>query len=559
MLTTLRRGSAVFLFVSLLLFMNHAAFSADLASPTTGEKIADGNDVLAIIGDYSLTRTEVEKELENQKGVTNPQQRAKFDTKEGKKDFLKQLIEITLLEQEAKKRKILDKTELKEDIKETTTGFLAQAYIKDLVEKISVADKDIAAYYDSKKEKFSDPAKYHLHQISLPDESAANKAKKELDEGKSFQDTAKAVSTDNFKSSGGDRGFVTVNELPKDAAEALQALKPNVISAPIKSESGSYLLLKYSEKQEGSIKPLEAVTPQIKKELLEEAQKGTYYKKMEELEKEYSFKLASEGIDVLKKPEISPQEMDKTLFTIGTQTFKVLSIAPELDRIPAFIRPHLLQGEGLNDFVKQFYYRELIKKYVENNFDALFKQYPEAAKSAGRRVALRSLLDENIGNKVSLSDDEIKGYYSKNLPEFTKPEQVRAHHILVDTEEKAKALLEKINKQEKFEDLAKAESKCPSGKEGGDLGFFQKGQMVPEFDTAVQAAEIGKIVGPIKTKFGYHLIRVDERQAGGPAPLEEVKDDIRKKLMPEKQKEAFDKFIAELKKSFAIQDFSDKL
>ena len=89
--------------------------------------------------------------------------------------------------------------------------------------------------------------------------------------------------------------------------------------------------------------------------------------------------------------------------------------------------------------------------------------------------------------------------------------EVHAFHILVPTEQKALELKSSIEKDgEKFARVAKRNSTCPSSAKGGELGWFSKGQMVPEFETAAFGAEVGKVVGPIKTQFGYHLILVDE-------------------------------------------------
>jgi len=90
--------------------------------------------------------------------------------------------------------------------------------------------------------------------------------------------------------------------------------------------------------------------------------------------------------------------------------------------------------------------------------------------------------------------------------------QVHAAHILVDREDQAKELLARIDSGESFSDLAKKHSKCPSGRKGGDLGWFGKGQMVQEFETAAFQGQKGSTVGPIKTQFGWHLIKVlDQR------------------------------------------------
>ncbi len=86
-----------------------------------------------------------------------------------------------------------------------------------------------------------------------------------------------------------------------------------------------------------------------------------------------------------------------------------------------------------------------------------------------------------------------------------------ARHILVSTEEECQALKDQIEGGADFADLAKKHSSCPSGKEGGDLGEFGPGQMVPEFDSVVFSAERGVVQGPVKTQFGYHLLEVTSR------------------------------------------------
>ncbi len=90
--------------------------------------------------------------------------------------------------------------------------------------------------------------------------------------------------------------------------------------------------------------------------------------------------------------------------------------------------------------------------------------------------------------------------------------QARASHILVPSSAECEKLKKEIEGGAKFEDLAKKHSKCPSGQEGGDLGTFGPGQMVPEFDKVVFSGEVGKVLGPVKTEFGYHLIKVTSRK-----------------------------------------------
>ncbi len=89
--------------------------------------------------------------------------------------------------------------------------------------------------------------------------------------------------------------------------------------------------------------------------------------------------------------------------------------------------------------------------------------------------------------------------------------QATARHILVDTEDKCQSLIDEIKGGADFADVAKQHSSCPSSRDGGNLGTFGRGQMVPEFDTACFEGEVGQVQGPIKTQFGYHVVEVTER------------------------------------------------
>jgi len=146
------------------------------------------------------------------------------------------------------------------------------------------------------------------------------------------------------------------------------------------------------------------------------------------------------------------------------------------------------------------------------------------------------------------TEDEIKAFYEENKSHFVAGESVSASHILVDSEEKAKELLEKINEGEiSFEDAARKESSCPSAESGGNLGEFTRGQMVPEFDEAVFKMSVGEITGPVKTQFGYHLIKLNAKNEEKPYDFEEIKAQLSDMVMKDKQQKAFQSKINQLK------------
>lgn len=153
---------------------------------------------------------------------------------------------------------------------------------------------------------------------------------------------------------------------------------------------------------------------------------------------------------------------------------------------------------------------------------------------------------------IVVTEEELQAFYKENPDHFTEPESAHAKHILVDTEEKAAEIMASIEKGEvAFEDAAKEFSSCPSNAQGGDLGEFGRGQMVPEFDQVAFEAEIGKVVGPVKTQFGYHLIKVESRKETSVMAFEDVKDYIQGTLLQQKQNEAYTAKFKELEEKYA--------
>ena len=149
---------------------------------------------------------------------------------------------------------------------------------------------------------------------------------------------------------------------------------------------------------------------------------------------------------------------------------------------------------------------------------------------------------------VRITEEEVRGYYDSHKEEMTEGETVNASHILVDSEDKANELLAAINAGEiTFEDAARENSSCPSSAQGGNLGDFGRGQMVPEFDTACFEMEIGEVRGPVKTQFGYHLIRLNAKNAAEPLSYNDVRAQLYEQLTREKQQAAYQSKINQLK------------
>ncbi|MCB1490318.1 MAG: peptidylprolyl isomerase [Rhodobiaceae bacterium] len=155
------------------------------------------------------------------------------------------------------------------------------------------------------------------------------------------------------------------------------------------------------------------------------------------------------------------------------------------------------------------------------------------------RVLMQSVLAEEAAQPIT--DDDMKAFYDKAIGQAPKEEEIHARHILVKTEDEAKKVLEEIRGGADFAEKAKEVSTGPSGPNGGDLGFFTKGKMVPEFEAAAFALKAGDVSEPVKTQFGWHIIKVEERRDVQPPSFDEVKGQIRSVMQRQRQAELVSK------------------
>jgi peptidyl-prolyl cis-trans isomerase C len=152
------------------------------------------------------------------------------------------------------------------------------------------------------------------------------------------------------------------------------------------------------------------------------------------------------------------------------------------------------------------------------------------------RALHNAIFKANVVDPVS--DADIKARYEQEVAATPPEEEISARHILVETEEEAKALIAELDAGKDFAELAKEKSTGPSAAQGGDLGYFTKGRMVPEFEAAAFAlnkGEYGK--EPVKTQFGWHVIKVEDRRETAPPAFEEVADQVRQLVMRERYAE----------------------
>jgi peptidyl-prolyl cis-trans isomerase C len=182
-------------------------------------------------------------------------------------------------------------------------------------------------------------------------------------------------------------------------------------------------------------------------------------------------------------------------------------------------------------------------------------------------LAIKKLIDRQIGSKVTVTPEEMKAFYDGHPEFFKAPERVRASHILIKVDaagtdaDKAKAkeritaIQQRLKKGEDFAAVAKETSECPSGANGGDLDYFQRGQMVGPFEDAAFKMPPGTVSDIVETQFGYHLIKVTDKKDASTVAYDEIKGKIEDYLKQQKVNEQLGQYVAQLKKGAKIETF----
>ena len=253
-------------------------------------------------------------------------------------------------------------------------------------------------------------------------------------------------------------------------------------------------------------------------------------------------------VTVNGKP-ITQEEVDQELMQATQGRFN--QVPP--DRQAVFRQQVLQQLIG-----KELIYDDAKKKGILKSAEYK-KEYKKLEERMKKELAIQ-VWQKKVLDGIKISNKELKDYYKKNIDEFKEKETVHARHILVKTEDEAKKIINELKGlkgdalKAKFIELAKKYSTGPSGKNGGDLGYFAKGQMVPAFNDKVFSMKKGTITTkPVKTQFGYHIIYLEDKKPSMTRKFDEVKSYIEQRLKMEKFKSVMKKKMDELQKKATIK------
>ena len=208
--------------------------------------------------------------------------------------------------------------------------------------------------------------------------------------------------------------------------------------------------------------------------------------------------------------------------------------------------------------IDQAIQRELLKEAAQKSGIEKSKEFKEALAKLKKDLALEVWMKKKF-SEIKVSDKEAKEFYQKNIDKFKRPELVHARHILVRSKKEAEDIINilkhtpKNKLKQKFIELAQKKSVGPSGKRGGDLGYFARGQMVKPFSDAAFSLKVGQFTQtPVKTQFGYHVIYVEDKKPAQTIAFDKVKNRIKAQLRMQKFQEWVKKEVEHLKNKAKI-------
>jgi len=264
-----------------------------------------------------------------------------------------------------------------------------------------------------------------------------------------------------------------------------------------------------------------------------------------------AFLLVDKSVAVVNGEKITKESLYQKMFSRSGQDVLEELISQKLIDQEAAKQGITVSEAEIQKQVDQFVAEQFPSREV---FLMTLQQYQLTENDFRDSMRLDLLTKKLLAGKVQVTEDEVKQYYETHQDEFNQKEMVRASHILVATEQEAQAVLKNLKEGADFSKLAQEKSIDNStADKGGDLGFFERGKMVPEFEKVAFSLPVDATSEPVKSSFGYHVIRVQEKRPAKQFTFAEVKTQVEEKVKESKISEMAPQFLTELRSKAEIK------
>lgn len=243
---------------------------------------------------------------------------------------------------------------------------------------------------------------------------------------------------------------------------------------------------------------------------------------------------------------------------VNGEIITLSDLREKISTYPEFYQQYVKQfpQQALEDYIGEKLLMQKAKKY-ERNYRKKMKKEIENYK---KDLLIKEFLSDQVLSKAEISQEEIKNYYNNNLKDFLVPERIHLYEIVVQTEDEARNILNRLANGEDFSEIAKKESISSSKEKGGDIGMISRGQLMPELEEILFAMKPNQVLEKVvRTDQGYHIIKIGEKQASHLQTLEEATPVIKQILINQKRSQLLNTYINELKNKSKIIRFSDKV
>ena len=259
----------------------------------------------------------------------------------------------------------------------------------------------------------------------------------------------------------------------------------------------------------------------------------------------------SSSVATVNGEKISQDELNEAMLNLyGSEVLntlisnKVIGLEGEKEKIE--VAEEEIQAE-LDELIEMYGGEESFQSIIESNnlSEEMFRE----------DIRIYKLTSKLMEKEIEITDEEISTYFEENKSSFDQQEQVEASHILVEDEATAKEVKQKLDNGDDFAELVKEFSTdVASAESEGELGYFAKGDMVEEFETVAFGMEINEISDPVKTEYGYHVIKVTGKKEAKEATLEEVKEEVRELLLESRINEEYSSWLTALLEEYEIEN-----
>ena len=244
-------------------------------------------------------------------------------------------------------------------------------------------------------------------------------------------------------------------------------------------------------------------------------------------------------------------EEDVVIAKIGDSTITLADFNERVANLPPRYRDIVKKrkAEFLEEIINDtLLYQEAVRAGLPKD-----KEVQKVIDQAKQKILIARLLKDRVDDSIEITDEEIIEFYDNNKDKYMTPEIMRVSHILVPTQEEAESILKELSTGKKsFEEIARARSVDPTAQRGGDVGYFPKGQLMPRFEEACAKLKVNEISGVVRTKLGYHIIKLTDRREPAPRPLEQVEGDIRSNVYMAERQKIFNELLYQLRENTNI-------